>query len=62
MTDAEVDVFDREAEFIRRVLQPLMARLPALRIVMEHITTAEAVRFVQAAPEGESSRGKVRVV
>jgi dihydroorotase len=46
VTDPEVDVFDREAVFIERVLAPLMTRLPTLRVVFEHITTREAVEFV----------------
>ena len=49
VTDADVDVFDREAVFIDRTLVPLVARLPDLRVVFEHITTAEAVAFVDAA-------------
>jgi len=49
VTDRQVDVFDREAAFIDRILTPLVARLPELRIVFEHITTAEAVAFVRAA-------------
>ncbi len=44
-----VDIFDREAVFIERVLTPLRARLPALRIVLEHATTQEAVDTVRAA-------------
>ena len=48
VTAADVDVFDREARFIETVLQPLRARLPELRIVLEHITTAEGVDFVSA--------------
>jgi dihydroorotase len=51
VTDPDVDVFDREAVFIDRVLQPLLRDLPALRVVLEHITTAEAAAFVQAHPE-----------
>jgi dihydroorotase len=51
VTDADVDVFDREAVFIERILVPLVARLPDLRVVFEHITTAEAVAFVDAAGE-----------
>jgi dihydroorotase len=47
-TDPEVDVFDREAVFIDRTLDPLRRRLPGLRIVLEHITTAEAVDYVEA--------------
>ena len=49
VTDPEVDVFDREAVFIERVLDPLRRRLPELRIVLEHITTEEAVAYVEAA-------------
>jgi dihydroorotase len=45
-TDPEVDVFDREAVFIDRVLDPMRRRLPELRIVLEHITTEEAVGYV----------------
>ena len=45
-TDPEVDVFDREAVFIDRTLDPLRRRLPELRIVLEHITTAEAVAYI----------------
>jgi dihydroorotase len=48
-TDPSVDVFDREAVFIERVLKPVMQRLPSLKIVLEHITTREAVDFVAAA-------------
>ena len=48
VTDPGVDVFDREAVFIERVLAGLIADFPALRIVFEHITTADAVAFVEA--------------
>src|SRR5947207_4293602 len=47
-TEPEVDVFDREAVFIERVLDPLRRRLPELRIVLEHVTTEEAVAYVAA--------------
>jgi dihydroorotase len=50
VTDPTVDVFDREAVFVERVLQPLLKNLPNLRVVFEHITTAEAVQYVQSAP------------
>ena len=50
VTDPEVDVFDREAVFIATVLEPLLLRLPRLKIVLEHITTRQAVEFVAAAP------------
>ena len=46
VTDPEIDVFDREAVFIERILSPLTADLPALKVVLEHITTAEAADFV----------------
>ncbi len=46
VTDPAVDIFDREKVFIERVLIPLRARLPALRIVLEHATTREAVDMV----------------
>jgi dihydroorotase len=49
VTDAEVDIFDREAVFIERVLEGVVRDFPALKIVFEHITTAEAVAFVEAA-------------
>ena len=49
VTDPDVDVFDREAVFIERVLDPLRRRLPELRIVLEHITTEEAVDYVSSA-------------
>jgi dihydroorotase len=48
VTDPDVDVFDREAVFIDRVLDPLQRRLPELRIVLEHITTAEAADYVRS--------------
>jgi dihydroorotase len=50
VTDAQVDVFDRERVFIERVMRPLAAQFPRLKIVFEHITTSEAAEFVAAAP------------
>ena len=47
VTDPEVDVFDREPVFIEEVLGPLVERFPGLKIVLEHITTREAVHFVE---------------
>jgi dihydroorotase len=49
VTDAEIDIFDREKRFIDTVLAPLQQRLPSLKIVFEHITTADAVDFVRSA-------------
>ena len=50
VTDPAVDIFDREHVFIERVLEPLVARFPQLKVVVEHITTREAADFVRAAP------------
>jgi len=50
VTDAEVDVFDREAAFIDRHLARLMKDFPDLKIVLEHITTRQAAEFVMTAP------------
>ncbi len=50
VTDAEIDMFDRERVFIERTLAPLTARFRKLKVVMEHITTREAAAFVTAAP------------
>jgi dihydroorotase len=47
-TDPAVDVFDREAVFIERVLAPLLQRFPKLRLVLEHITTRQGIEFVRA--------------
>ncbi len=49
VTHREIDIFDREAVFIEKILVPLVARLPALKVVFEHITTAQAVAFVESA-------------
>ena len=49
VTDAEIDIFDREAVFIDRVMQPLRRNFPALKVVFEHITTAEAAQYVAEA-------------
>ena len=48
VTDPDIDIFDREAVFIDRVLDPIRRQHPDLRVVMEHITTANAVDYVQA--------------
>ena len=53
VTDADIDIFDREAVFIDRVLDPLRKRTPGLRVVMEHVTTADAVAYVQADTSGD---------
>jgi len=50
VTDSDIDIFDREAVFIERVLTPLLARHPGLKVVLEHITTSDAVDFVRSGP------------
>ena len=52
VTDPRIDVFEREARFIERVLAPLCERWPKLRVVFEHVTTREAVEFVRSARAG----------
>ncbi|KAL8232823.1 hypothetical protein R6Q57_002601 [Mikania cordata] len=52
VTDPQIDIFDRERVFIDRILKPLIQRLPKLKIVMEHVTTMEAVKFVESCEEG----------
>lgn len=49
VTASDVDIFDREAVFIETVLDPLRARVPELRITMEHVTTSDAVEYVKAS-------------
>ncbi len=51
VTDAQIDLFDREAVFIDRVLRPLQADFPQLKIVFEHITTRDAAQYVAEAGE-----------
>ena len=48
VTDADIDIFDREAVFIDRVLDPIRKRNPSLRVVMEHITTKQGVDYVRS--------------
>jgi dihydroorotase len=49
VTEDHIDIFDREAEFIERILQPLTERMPDLKVIFEHITTSQACAFVDAA-------------
>jgi len=51
VTDPDVDMFDREAVFIERILDPLLQRQTRLKVVLEHITTRQAAEFVAAAAE-----------
>jgi dihydroorotase len=48
VTNHDVDIFDREAVFIDRVLDPMRRRTPGLRVVMEHVTTRDGVQYAQA--------------
>ncbi|MEC7948315.1 MAG: dihydroorotase [Myxococcota bacterium] len=50
VTHGDVDIFEREARFLDGVLSPLLGRHPGLRVVLEHITTAAAARFVASGP------------
>ena len=52
VTDPDIDIFDREAVFIDRVLDPVRARVPGVRVVMEHVTTQDAVDYVRGADAG----------
>ena len=52
VTGEEVDVFDRERVFIERTLAALVDRFPGLRVVLEHVTTADGIEFVRAARDG----------
>ncbi len=51
VTDPAVDIFDREAVFIDRVLDPIRRDYPGLRVILEHITTEDAADYVRSAPE-----------
>jgi len=52
VTDSAIDIFDREAVFIDRVLDPLRKRVPGLKVVMEHITTSQGVDYVKSNATG----------
>ena len=49
VTDPDVDIFDREAVFIDRVLEPTQRRIPELKVVMEHITTSNGIDYVSSS-------------
>ncbi|WP_299876883.1 dihydroorotase [uncultured Cocleimonas sp.] len=51
VTDPAIDIFDREQVFIDTILKPLIAKFPTLKVVLEHITTSNAVEFVSSAPD-----------
>jgi len=52
VTDPDIDIFDREAAFIERVLDPMRRAIPGLRVIMEHITTRDGVEYVKAQASG----------
>ena len=52
VTDADIDIFDREAVFIDRVLDPIRRATPGLRVILEHITTRDGVDYVKSAESG----------
>ena len=52
VTDADIDIFDREAVFIERILKPLRQNIPELRVVMEHVTTKQGVDYARS--EGDN--------
>ncbi|MEM8811434.1 MAG: dihydroorotase [Pseudomonadota bacterium] len=52
VTNPEIDIFDREAVFIERVLDPVRRRVPGLRVIMEHVTTKDGVDYVKSADTG----------
>ncbi len=49
VTDPAIDIFDREAVFIERILSPIRQKVPELKIVLEHVTTVEGIAFVRSA-------------
>lgn len=51
VTDESIDIFDREAEFIERIMKPVLQKVPSLKVVFEHITTADAARLVIEASD-----------
>lgn len=51
VVSADIDIFDREAVFLEKVLGPVMQAFPRLRVVLEHITTEDSVRFVEDGPD-----------
>lgn len=53
VTDPDIDIFDREAVFLDRVLDPLRKSVPGLRVVLEHVTTSDGAAYVQAQPVGQ---------
>ena len=61
VTDPDIDIFDREAVFIERVLGPMLLDFPALKVVFEHITTSQAVAYVRSqGPRLGAQRSEIR--
>ena len=57
-----MDIFDREKVFIQTVLTPLRQKLPKLKIVMEHITTEDAVAFVESNTDGTFKHSRMDII
>ena len=57
VTDPEVDIFDREAVFLERVLDPIRRQIPGLRVVLEHVTTSDGIDYVKGG--GETIAGTI---
>ena len=57
VTDPDIDIFDREAVFVERVLAPLRRDFPALKVVLEHVTTRQGVDYVRGGPEATGGEG-----
>jgi dihydroorotase len=55
VTDSNIDIFDRERAFIDQILRPVMLKFPTLKIVMEHITTDDAVQFISVENRDNSN-------
>ena len=51
VTDSAIDIFDREAVFIEKVLDPMRRAIPGLRVIMEHVTTRDGVEYVRSAAD-----------
>lgn len=61
VVDTDIDIFDREAVFIERVLDPIRSRIPELRVVLEHITTDIACQYVLDAPENGNLAASITI-
>jgi dihydroorotase len=62
VTDSSVDIFDREKVFISTILQPIITKFPTLKVVMEHITTADAVEFILSQPSSSNLAATITLI